>query len=219
MIPMTKEPALAQRNIPFGILEVRYPDRESWQEDAFRALVEAELAVLPGRYENYDRKAVFAENPWFRFFKKFKKTYPVMLQFESVAFKGRPFPMDNPVTAVPFLLEVTTHVLSGTHDVTSIEGPVELYLSTDKTPFTGRRGEELHTYPGDFCARDRAGIIFSEIAGTDERTCARADSRHVFYPVFGTPDLPESAIAEALDRLEAIVRVLAPEARTERAVL
>ena len=182
-------------------------------------MVERELASLPERFENYDRKAVFGENPWFRFFKKFKKTYPVMLQFESVAFKGRQFPLDHPVAAVPFLLEVTTHVLSGTHDVSCIQGPVQLYLSTEKTPFTGRRGEEIHTYPGDFCARDEAGIIFSEIAGTDDRTCARGDSRHVIYPVFGTPDLPEAVIAEALEKLETFARVLSPDARIERAIL
>lgn len=217
MIRMHKQTGL--EHIPFGVVEVRYPAREQWREEAFFALAAEELETCRRRYPGYERKAVFGEYPYVRFFKKFKKTYPVLLQFESVMFKGQPFPADNPVTAVPFLLELTTLVLSGTHDVERLQGPVTLYPATEKEPFQGRGGRELHTYPGDFCARDEGGIIFSEIAGTDGRTCAWPESRHVFYPVFGTPELPASVIEQAVEKLEGYVSVLAPQAAVESALL
>ena len=219
MIQITREPVLAGQNIPFGLVEVVYPGREGWREADFRALAEEELAALGARFADYDRKAAFGENPYYRFFRKFKKTYPVMLQMESVLFKGRPFPLDNPVTAVAFLLELTTQILSGTHDVDRLAGPVELFLGTEKAPFPGLRGEEFHTYPGDFCGRDPEGIIFSEIAGADARTCARPESRHVFYPVFGTPGLEEAVLTGAMERLARYARVLAPEAAVETALV
>ena len=53
--------------------------------------------------------------------------------------------------SVAFLLELTTQILSGTHDIDRLAGPVELFLGTEKEPFPGLRGEEVHTYPGDFC--------------------------------------------------------------------
>lgn len=218
MIQITREPALAGQNIPFGLVEVVYPGREGWREADFRALAEEELVALGARFADYDRKAAFGENPYYRFFRKFKKTYPVMLQMESVLFKGRPFPLDNPVTAVAFLLELTTQILSGTHDVDRLAGPVELFLGTEKAPFEGMRGRELHTYPGDFCGRDGAGIIFSEIAGTDGRTCAREDSRHVIYPVFGTPGMARETVEGALAALRRYVQTLAPAAQTEEGV-
>lgn len=217
MVEMVKQAGL--EHIPFGVVEVRYPPRAQWRTEDFHALAEAELAACRQRYPDYDRKAAFGENPYVRFFKKFKKTYPVVLQFESVICKGLPFPEDNPVTAVPFLLELTTLVLSGTHDVERLQGPVSLYLATEKEPFQGRGERELHTYPGDFCARDGGGIIFSTIAGTDGRTCARPESRHVFYPVFGTPDLPGEVIRAAMETLERFVGVLAPGAQVETALL
>lgn len=217
MIHISKETALEK--IPFGVVEVHYPARDQWQEVQFRALAQAELSACRQRYPDYERKAVFGENPYVRFFKKFKKTYPVMLQFESVMFKGQPFPQDNPVTEVPFLLELTSFVLSGTHDIDRLEGPVELYLASEKTPFEGMHGRQLHTYPGDFCGRDSGGIIFSEIAGTDGRTCARPESRHVFYPVFGTPELPVAVIEQAMETLERYIGVLAPQAQVEFALL
>ncbi len=212
MLSIHKEPALAARNIPFGMVEVRYPGREQLHTEAFRALVREELTALARQHERYDRKAVFADNPQVRFFKKFRKTYPVMMQFESVLFKGRPFPEEDPVTGVPFLMELTTQMLSGTHDLDCIQGEVALYSGTAKEDFQGMRDTILHTYPGDFCARDQGGVIFSLIAGTDDRTSAKPDSVHVLYPVFGTPDMPESRIREAMDVLIRYIRVLSPEA-------
>ena len=103
MFDIGKDQSFASRGIPRGILEVNYP-AEGCGRAALHALVERELAALRERYADYDRKAVFGENPYFRFFRKFKKTYPVMQQFETVMFKGRPFPEEDPVTAVPFLL-------------------------------------------------------------------------------------------------------------------
>ena len=219
MIQVTRDKALSEQDIPFGLVEVHYPAREQWREADFWARAEEELAALGRRFSDYDRKEAFGENPYYRFFKKFKKTYPVMLQMESVLFKGRPFPRENPVTGVAFLLELTTQILSGTHDIDRLAGPVELFLGTEKEPFPGLRGEEVHTYPGDFCGRDGEGIIFSEIPGADARNCARPESRRVFYPVFGTPGLSGAVITDAMECLTRYAQVLAPGAEVEAALL
>lgn len=218
MLEIRKDASLEDCSIPFGVLEVRYPPRAEWRVDEWRALAAREIEETRARFACYERRAVFGEDPYFRFFRKFKKTYTVMLQFESVIVKGQPFPFENPVTEVPFLFELTTCMLSGTHDVERIEGGVELFLGTEKAPFVGMRGRELHTYPGDFCGRDGAGIIFSEIAGTDGRTCAREDSRHVIYPVFGTPGMARETVEGALAALWRYVQTLAPTAQTEAGV-
>ena len=73
MFEIIKDPTFAERNIPLGILEVTYPDRSAWDITKFYDLVHAELDALREKYADYDRKAVFGENPYFRFFKKFKK--------------------------------------------------------------------------------------------------------------------------------------------------
>lgn len=219
VLQVKKDASLLNVNIPYGMVEVHYPSREAWREAEFRETAERELSELQKRHAVYDRKAVFGENPYVRFFKKFKKTYPVMLQFESIVCKGRPFPFENSVTAVPFLLEMTAQVLSGTHDADCVEGGLTLFLSDGKLPFTGLRGAETHTYPGDFCARDKGGLVFSEIAGVEIRSCARPNSRHVFYPVFGTPDMPKNVMEEATERLVSYIRILAPGAEIETAIL
>ena len=213
MLEIIKDPTFAERNIPLGILEVTYPDRSAWDITKFYDLVHAELDALREKYADYDRKAVFGENPYFRFFKKFKKTYPVMQQFESVMFKGRPFPEEDPVMGVPFLLELTTFVLSGTHDIDRMDGPLTIFTPDAKLPFDGMRGDSTHTYPNDICGRDETGIIFSMIAGADERTCAREESRHVFYPVFGVPGQAPDALRSAQTRMAEYAALLAKDAQ------
>lgn len=217
MVTFEKDAALS--GVPFGVLEVVYPDKALWRTEDFQTMLGERLQRLRERYADYDRKSVFGENVYFRFFRKFKKTYPVMMQLESFLLKGRPFPDADAVTAVPFLVELETQILSGTHDVDDVHGTVRLFAGTEKAPFPGMRGEEAHTYPGDFCARDNDGIIFSMIAGADARTCAKPGSRHVFYPVFGVAGQPEAEISAVLDRLEEYVRVLAPEAETVRQLI
>ena len=219
MLQFIKDESLTQREMPFGVVEVQFPLAEEWNSAAFYAEVETRIGALKARYPDYDRKGVFGENPYVRFFKKFKKTDPVLLQFESVLLKDRPFPRENPVTGIPFLAELETFVLCGTHDADQVQGAVRLFSPAEKLPFPGLRGEEVHTYPGDFCARDDAGIIFSMIAGADSRTCARPESRHVFYPVFGVPGQAPEELAAVQELLVQLVRTLAPAAAVETALL
>lgn len=215
MLNIRIDPALTQRNIPLALVEVSYPAPEAWRAGDFYALAEREVAALREQYAAYDRKEVFGEDPYYRFFKKFKKTYTVMQQLESFLLKGREFPRRSPVAEVPFLAELNTRVLSGAHDADAVQGVLELFSGTEKAPFPGIRGEEAHTYPGDVCGRDEGGIIFSMIAGADDRTCVKAPSKHVFYPVFGTPDLAPAVLDRPVELIVQYARVLSPEAEVD----
>lgn len=51
------------------------------------------------------------------------------------------------------------------------------------------------------------------IAGADERTCAREESRHVFYPVFGVPGQAPDALRSAQTRMAEYAALLAKDAQ------
>ena len=212
MLQIQKDTSFSERGLLFGIVEVIFPQPSEWDETGFAALKERELAALFNEFRDYDRKAVFGENTYYRYFKKYKKTYPVLQQLESILLKGRPFPTGRPLNEIAFLTELRTQTLSGAHDAEQVKGAVELFCPEEKLPFTGMRGEEVHTYPGDTSARDDGGIIFSMIAGADHRTCLRPESRHIFYPFFATPDTTREELLPAMELLSSYVRVLAPSA-------
>lgn len=62
MFEIRKDASFSERNIPLGVLEVSYPEN-GFDRDALHALIERELAALRDKYADYDRKAVFGENP------------------------------------------------------------------------------------------------------------------------------------------------------------
>lgn len=213
MLSIVKDSSFNGEAPPFGAVEVVYPERAQWQEAAFQALQRQELAGLLAAAPQYDRQAVFGQDPYYRYFKKFKKTYTVMMQLESFLLKGRPFPQGNPINEGAFLAELKTHVLLGAHDVDRIAGPVVLFRGAEKVPFAGMGGREVHIYPGDVSGRDDEGIIFSMIAGADQRTCLSPATRHVAYLVFATPQTPPAQVQAVQQLLAQYARVLAPAAQ------
>ena len=118
-----------------AVLEVRYPDSAEWDTAAFEQLRDRELDAIRKEGENYDRETWFRQDAYFRYFRKFKKTYPVMMQVESFLLKGRPFPEGRYTNAVAFLTELKTRCLLGSHDADKIEGDVVIYKETEKRDF------------------------------------------------------------------------------------
>lgn len=219
MFEIRADASFLEKDMRFGVLEALFPRRETWDLPAFESLKARELERLRDVFAAYDRKAVFGENPYYRYFKRYKKTYPVLQQLESFLLKDRPFPRGNPANEIAFLAELRTQMLSGAHDVDRIAGIPELFCPAEKLPFPGMRGEEVHTYPGDVSGRDDGGIIWSMIAGADDRTCLRPGSTHIAYLVFGAPGVTQAQTDHMLDLLERYAQTLSPGAETHRLLL
>lgn len=198
-----------------GILEVWYPDESEWDTEAFCELRDRELELIKKEGESYSRDEWFRQEPYFRYFRKYKKTSPVMMQVESFLLKGRPFPEGKYTNAVAFLTELKNRCLLGSHDADMIEGDLIIYTETEKTPFPSIHGSEAHSYPGDITAHDDKTVVVSMLAGADVRTCLHEDSKHVMYFAFGTPGMDIEVLKENLDQVKEYVMVLAPTARTE----
>lgn len=210
MISLKADPSFTEKGVRFGVVEALFPDPSTWDLEAFEAMKEKELAQLREEMAGYVRADVFGTNPYNRYFKKYKKTYPVLQQLESYLLKGRPFPSGNPINEITFLTELRTRMLLGTHDIDCMHGDVILFCPTEKIDFTGIRNETVHCYPGDVTGRDDDGIILSMIAGADCRTCLHPESNHIAYLFFGAPGVTEEEIAAVQERLMNCARVLVP---------
>ena len=198
-----------------AILEVFYPEPDEWDTEAFNELKARELDEIRAEGAAYDRETWFRQEPYFRYFRKFKKTSPVMMQVESFLLKGKPFPEGRYTNAVAFLTELKTRCLLGSHDADMIEGDLVIYKETEKTSFPSIHGGEAHSYPGDVTCRDDRSIVVSMIAGADARTCLSEDSRHVLYFAFGTPGMETETLTGYLEQVEKYAKVLAPVAQTK----
>ena len=88
MVQITKENGMQSAGVPFAWVEVQYPDKVQWDETGFYDMVEQHVAALREQYREYVRADVFGQNPYFRYFRKFKGV-PALERRDRRAVSGR----------------------------------------------------------------------------------------------------------------------------------
>lgn len=218
MVKVIRDRSLDDDTRRVGVLEVSYPEPEKWDLAGFKEYRDAALEKIRADGASYSRDTVFRGTPYFRYFRKYGQTYPVMKQLESFL-NGRPFPEEQYVNSVAFLTELKTHALIGTHDADRIEGDLVFYNESEKTYFPGMNKSGAHSYPGDVTGRDDKGIIISMVTGADNRTCLRDDSTHALYLIFGTAEMTEEAIKAVAEEIKSAALALSPDAEMEYTII
>lgn len=207
--------------VPFGYMLAQLPaDVAPDRNPAWAAYVEGELNCIRQENQGYVRKEFQAQSPYCRYFKRFKKTYMVMLQLESVLFKGRGIPPAGPLVECMFLSEMKTTVLAGVHDRDKLSGGVlDLRVSDEVQPFPGLHGEQTHVAKGELYLRDAEGIICGIQAGPDIRTAVGPKTRNAIYFAYGVEGLPPETLREQLLLVKGYLGVACPGAVAEEPVL
>jgi DNA/RNA-binding domain of Phe-tRNA-synthetase-like protein len=149
------------------------------------------------------------------YYKRFKKTYHVQLQLESIVFKGKSIPNVVALVEAMFMAEVKNLLLTAGHDFDTLQVPACVDVSQGDEIYTLMRGQLQTLKPGDMFIADRAGIISNILYGPDQRTQIQPATRNVMFTVYAPDGISEQAVLEHLHDIEHYVRVVAPESRVE----
>ena len=149
------------------------------------------------------------------YYKRFKKTYHVQLQLESIVFKGKSIPSVAALVEAMFMAEIKNMLLTAGHDLDVLQLPVILDVSQGEESYTLLRGQSQLLKAGDMMMKDRGGIISSIVYGPDQRTQIQASTQNVMFTVYAPSGITEPAVIEHLQDLEQYVRLVAPDARVE----
>jgi DNA/RNA-binding domain of Phe-tRNA-synthetase-like protein len=147
-------------------------------------------------------------------YKKFKKTYPVQGQIESVALKGRSLPRISTLVSAMFAAELKNHLLTAGHDMAALRPPVTLNVSTGDETYTKMNSKEQTLSPGDMFISDAEGVISSIIYGPDSRTPITADTTDVLFTVYGPEGISSQQITSHLEDIRDFVNLVSPDADT-----
>jgi DNA/RNA-binding domain of Phe-tRNA-synthetase-like protein len=199
--------ALALRDVANPEHHVALDQRKEALEQALRA-----------RWAGQDRKALNVL-PTFQaygaYYARFRKTYHVLLQMESVALKGRPLPRAAALVEAMFMAELKNQLLTAGHDVATLDLPVTVDIATGQESYLTLSGKEQTLAAGDMYIRDGQGVISSIIYGPDRRTPISPATRRVLFTVYAPPGITPSMIQEHLDDMRDNVLLVAPEATVE----
>ena len=149
------------------------------------------------------------------YYKRFKKTYHVQLQMESIAFKGKSIPSVAALVEAMFAAELKNMLLTAGHDLDVVEPPVTLDVAQGHERYVRINGQEQQLKAGDMFIADNQGVLSSVIYGPDRRTRILPETRRVLFTVYAPPGIAAEAVQQHLQDMEGYVRLIAPQAETE----
>lgn len=203
----------------FGVLVLRGFAPQPGAGEAFARRAEAELEALRARHRDYDRKRFCQSDgvmaAYTRYYKKFKKSYFVLLQLESVL-RGKGIPEAPPLVQALFLTELQSGMLLAGHDLNSLCPPLSIECAQGGEWCSVSGAGEVSLKPGDIAMRDGRGFFLSMIYGQAERTRITPATGDVFFLVDGVPGLDGACCEKTLERLLSNVRLFQPDAQPER---
>ena len=200
-----------------GVLVIRDALNPPFNADLARekeALEEQLRLRLAGRARS-DLEALPILQAYDVYYKRFKKTYHVQLQLESIALKGKSIPNVAALVEAMFMAEVKNLLLTAGHDLDVLRLPVVLDVSRGDESYTLLRGQAQQLKAGDMMMSDGEGIISSVIYGPDQRTQIQASTQNVMFTVYAPSGIGEEVVRAHLQDIAGYARLVAPDARVE----
>jgi DNA/RNA-binding domain of Phe-tRNA-synthetase-like protein len=149
------------------------------------------------------------------YYERFKKTYHVQLQLESVALKGKSIPRVAALVEAMFMAELGNMLLTAGHDLDAVQSPVRLDVSTGSERYVMLNGQNQVLKPGDMFVADAQGVISSVIYGPDQRTRIRAETWRVLFVVYAPAGIGAEAVRRHLEEIQSHIALFAPQATVE----
>jgi DNA/RNA-binding domain of Phe-tRNA-synthetase-like protein len=154
-----------------------------------------------------------------QYYRRFDKTYHVLLQLESIVLKGKNLPDVSPLVDANFTAEVGTLVLTAGHDAAKLEAPVCIDVSQPDDAMTLMNGSTRLIRAGDMVMRDAHGVCCSILYGQDNRSPITPATRHILYVSYAPAGVPPAAVEAHLRQIEQNVRLFSPGAVLEQSRL
>lgn len=149
------------------------------------------------------------------YYKKFKKTYHVQLQIESIVQKHIALPHVSPLVDAGFMAEMDTLVLTAGHDADLLISPVRIDVTKADDAFIQMNGKSTRLKKGDMMMADHQGVVCTIIYGQDRRTPISEMTRRALYVVYAPNGVPLEKVRQQLDLIQKYVINAAPKAAVE----
>ncbi len=172
-------------------------------------------ARLRAQYAGYDRAALRALprlQAYHTYYRRFKKSYHVQLQLESILLKGKSIPRVAALVEAMFMAELKNLLLTAGHDLAIVQQPVGIDVAGGNERYVRFNGQEQQLKAGDMYIADTQGVLSSVIYGPDQRTRIRSGTEQVLFTAYAPPGIGEKAVRWHLEDIQANVLVVAPAA-------
>ena len=200
-----------------GLLAIRDVCNPNQQEQLDKCKIKLEKE-LRDKYAGLDRvclKNIESIKPYIDYYKRFQKTYHVLLQLESIVFKNKSIPRVASLVETMFMAEMKNFLLTAVHDLDTINLPITLDVSKGDEKYIQLSGNKKKLMPNDMMVSDLHGITSSIIYGPDKRTRINFNTRNVLFVVYAPPGIRRSQVLQHLEDIKKYVQIISPESTVE----
>ena len=200
-----------------GVLVMRDVHNPAYHPELEKHKTEIEEG-LRSQFSGQDRAAMSnlpilqAYNTYYR---RFKKTYHVQLQLESIAWKEKSIPSVSALVEAMFMAEMKNMLLTAGHDLDVLHLPLTLDVSKGTESYILLRGDEQVLKASDMMISDGTGVVSSIVYGPDQRTQITDGTRNVVFTVYAPAGIHEQTVAQHLQDIQEYVMVISPQAQVE----
>jgi DNA/RNA-binding domain of Phe-tRNA-synthetase-like protein len=177
--------------------------------------IESSLRDKYAGFSRADLLSIDTLNAYKKYYKKFKKTYHVQLQLESVVLKGKSLPDITPLVDANFASEMETLLLTAGHDADLLEGPISIEVTNGSESFTQMNGNLKTVKADDMMMKDEKGLVCTIIYGQDNRTPISPKTKRALYVTYVPEGISRETVISHLDKIKENILLFAPDAEIE----
>ena len=178
--------------------------------------IQAQLREKYGEFTRPELVALPVMSAYKQYYNRFKKTYHVQLQVESIAQKGRKLPNVSPLVDANFLAEMETFILTAGHDVEKLQQPITIDISREGDTITQMNGQQKPIRTGDMIMKDANGVSCSILYGQDNRSYISPETSRVLYVAYVPEGIPAEIAMTQLEKIEEYIRLFSPSVKVEQ---
>jgi DNA/RNA-binding domain of Phe-tRNA-synthetase-like protein len=172
---------------------------------------------LRSRFSDHDRarlRRLPTIQAYDAYYRRFRKTYHVLLQLESVALKQQPIFSVAALVEAMLMAELESLLLTAGHDLEAVQEPIRVDVAKGTELYTQLSGKQQVLKAGDMHIADAQGVISSIIYGPDRRTRIKSTTQQVLFTTYAPPGISGEAVHQHLRDIRAYVLLVAPGAET-----
>ena len=200
-----------------GVLAMRNVTNPA-EHPALNAAKAALEASLRQKYDGFDRPALRAQpvlHAYHTYYKRFKKSYHVQGQLESILWKGKSIPKVAGLVEAMFMAELKNHLLTSGHDLDLLTQPVGVEVAQGGEAYVGINGRSQILKPRDMYITDQESILSSIIYGPDQRTRITDSTTSVLFTVYAPTGVEKTAVLQHLEDTRDFVLLASPQGNVE----
>lgn len=202
--PEAKVAVLVLRNVENRRVHEGLEQCKQGLENELRACIVAES----------DLKALKPAQAYTAYYKRFKKTYPLLQQLKTLVFKKKSLPVVSALVDAMFMAEMKNLLLTAGHDLDKLLVPVTINISQGTGSYIKLNGEAQTLKPDDLIMTDQEGVISSVLYGPDQRTRITVYTRNALFVVYAPGGIEKEDLCRHLRDIRENVLIFSPFTET-----